>query len=547
MVSSVGTAAGRAGRGWRGWVADRRLRTKILAPVALAVLGAGLVLWSGVAALHTTSGQATDLYTHTALPLADLARVRDGVGDARRDIRDLAVVPAGGRADMLTAIHEADQAVDTALEDYGRDHGGALDATRAGLLADARAAQTRWRQVRDTLVIPAAQRGDTTAALQAIAGPLTQADEGFSGPMDALFVQETTVAANEAAAARRDASRSERTMIIIGALATLLAAAVGLAVAKLITARVGRMVHVLDKLASGDLTRAADVQGKDEIGAMAQSLDRATGALRTALTTVADSAASLDTSSRDLSAVSGRIADSAHQSATQASGVSAAAEQITRNVATMAAGAEEMGASIREIAHNAAEAAHVAAEAVSLGTSTTQTISQLDASSAQIGTVIKMITAIAAQTNLLALNATIEAARAGDAGKGFAVVASEVKDLAQETAKATENISRLVEAIQHDTGAAVAATTQISEIIARVSDYQTTIASAVEEQTATTTEMSRNVSQAATGSAHISEQITAVAQESENTTAGIGQAQDAAAQLARLSTQLRLAVDHFRV
>src|SRR5439155_8194733 len=133
--------------------------------------------------------------------------------------------------------------------------------------------------------------------------------------------------------------------------------------------------------------------------------------------------------------------------------------------------------------------------------------------SAEIGAVIKRITAIAEQTNLLALNATIEAARAGDAGKGFAVVASEVKDLAQETAKATENISRLVEAIQRDTGAAVAATTQISEIIARVNDFQTTIASAVEEQTATTTEMSRNVAQAAAGSADISQQITAVAQE----------------------------------
>jgi methyl-accepting chemotaxis protein len=206
-----------------------------------------------------------------------------------------------------------------------------------------------------------------------------------------------------------------------------------------------------------------------------------------------------------------------------------------------------MGASIREIAGNAAEAAKVATEAVSLARDTTQTISKLDASSAQIGTVVKMITAIAEQTNLLALNATIEAARAGDAGKGFAVVASEVKDLAQETAKATENIARLVEAIQADTGAAVAATTEISVTIERVSDYQTTIASAVEEQTATTAEMGRNVSEAATSSGHISRQITSVAQEAEDTTAGIGEARQSADRLARLSTQLREAVQHFAI
>jgi methyl-accepting chemotaxis protein len=530
------------------WAANRRLRTKVLVPVLVAVLGCGVVLWSGVAALRSTGAQATTLYAHTALPLADLAQVRDGIGDSRRDVRDYAVVPADKRADMLAAIVDADKAVDDALDAYARDSGALLTSTRAGLLAQTRDGMAKWRQVRDTQVIPAAQRGDTAAALRAIAGPLTDADEGgFTEAIDTLFEQETTLAGQQAATARHDAAQSQRTMIIVGVLAALLAATAGLAVAKLITGRMGRMVRVLDQIASGDLTRTADVAGRDEIGTMAASLGRATTSLRATLTTVADTATSLDTSSRDLTTVSGQIAASARQSASQAGGVSAAAEEITRSVATMAAGAEEMGASIREIAHNATEAARVAAEAVALGGSTTETISQLDTSSAQIGTVIKMITAIAEQTNLLALNATIEAARAGDAGKGFAVVASEVKDLAQETAKATENISRLVEAIQADTGAAVTATTQISEIIGKVSDYQTTIASAVEEQTATTSEMSRNVAQAATGSAHISQQISDVAREADSTTESIGAAQQAADRLAGLSQQLRAAVAHFTV
>jgi methyl-accepting chemotaxis protein len=166
-----------------------------------------------------------------------------------------------------------------------------------------------------------------------------------------------------------------------------------------------------------------------------------------------------------------------------------------------------MTASIREIAKNANDAAGVAASAVQVADQTNATVAKLGESSAQIGDVIKSITSIAEQTNLLALNATIEAARAGEAGKGFAVVANEVKDLAQETAKATEDISHRVEQIQVDTEAAVAAIAEISGIIARINDTQSTIASAVEEQTATTNEMGRNVQEVATGADDIASTI----------------------------------------
>jgi methyl-accepting chemotaxis protein len=310
--------------------------------------------------------------------------------------------------------------------------------------------------------------------------------------------------------------------------------------------KVDGMLEVVSAASRGDLTREILVTGADSIGQMGEGLTTFFSNLRGNVSSIAEMSQTLASAARQLTAVSQQMASNAEQTAMQANVASAAAEQVSKNVTTVATGAEEMGASIREIAKNANEAAKVATSAVKVAEKTNATVAKLGESSAEIGNVIKVITSIAQQTNLLALNATIEAARAGEAGKGFAVVANEVKELAKQTAKATEDISRKIEAIQADTKGAVEAIGQIGKIINQINDIQNTIASAVEEQTATTGEISRNVAEAAKGSNEIAQNITGVAQAARGTTEGADNTKGSADGLAKIALDLQQLVSQFK-
>ncbi|GLW28143.1 hypothetical protein Areg01_10830 [Actinoplanes regularis] len=369
-------------------------------------------------------------------------------------------------------------------------------------------------------------------------------------------IDETASALGESVDKRMEAARKESQdakrlgqYALAGALLVALALAVVLSI--LVTRSVVRplssVVAALGRLAKGDLTVKVDVSRQDQLGQLGGALNETVESLRDTVGAVSGHAESLAGASDDLSQVAEQIATSADETSAQAQEVTRAATQVSANVDTVAAGSAELGAAIHEIAQNAGEAATVAAEAVGVAQTTTQTVGKLGTSSAEVGNVVKLITAIAEQTNLLALNATIEAARAGEMGKGFAVVASEVKDLAQETAKATEDISQRVDAIQADTANAVGAIERIAEIIERISEYQTRIAAAVEEQTATTGEMSRSVTEAADSSRDIATTIAAVAQAAEITTTGVSHSQRSAANLARMGGELQAIVARFKL
>jgi methyl-accepting chemotaxis protein len=385
-------------------------------------------------------------------------------------------------------------------------------------------------------------------AEQLVAGTEIEIFGKIAAAVDQLVTSIDKEAAAAGTAADAASRKAAAAMVASGVAVVIMGALIALLLIRSITRPLRSLNDRLAEIADGDgdLTRRIHDDGRDEIGVAARSFNQFAERVQQLVTKVAAEGDRVARAAEHIGTVSARLAGGAADTSSQAEVVSAGAEEVSAIVSTMAASAEEMSASIAEISRSTALATQVAGKGVQAAEEAGETIASLGASSAEIQSVINLITAIAQQTNLLALNATIEAARAGESGKGFAVVAGEVKNLAEQTATATEQIAAKVNAIQAGSAAAVAAIARIGEVVAEINSTQLTIASAIEEQTATTAEMSRNVGETAVGAGDIASSIQRVAQTAQQTTAGAEQARETSADLSQASNGLQQLVSSFR-
>ena len=390
----------------------------------------------------------------------------------------------------------------------------------------------------------------------------------------------------EVAEATQAVSALQRGVILFGLLTVAVVAAIGYRLARGVSRPVQLVSDKARQIASGSTSvDQLDIRRTDELGELANSFNDMSGMLSRAghhVQTIANgevssadlddhlpgelgqgfatmveaqrqmvsrlksSALSLGASAEELQRVSSSMDQSADRTSSEATGAANVSDEVSASVAGVASAIEEMNATISEVAISASTASGVASNAVELSKTSSEKIDRLGESSEKIGEVIKVINSIAEQTNLLALNATIEAARAGEAGKGFAVVANEVKELATQTAQATEEITARIQAIQSETAEAVDANVQISETIEQISDISTSIAAAVEEQSVTTAEIGSNVEQAARGTESIALAVNTVAGAANDTRESTTEARTSAEELAQLSSELQELVSNYR-
>jgi methyl-accepting chemotaxis protein len=527
------------------WFLDSKIQTKqILAFGAVVALTAFLGVFAllKLAAVRATT---VDMSEHRIPAIQSLSELRAGLMQYRvaemgfvftndTDERELRMA---NREAAMSSVGKAETQFQPLID--GPEEKKLYEAIKQDV------EQTRAETL--TIINYAKSKKDTEAISEVLGNALGDFSQTMSDVQAEMDLK--VKGAEEASKASATVYRTSRWWIL-GTLITVVVLSVLMVMitTRLIAGPIREVGEVLGRIATGDVTgKDLEVRSSDEIGELTRNINLMQHSLRQMIASISKGAEQIGVASKEFSVASQQITANSEETSAQANVVSAATELVNRNLQTVATSTEEMSASIGEIAKNATEAANVAGEALKAAAETNATVTKLGLSSGEIGQVIKVITSIAQQTNLLALNATIEAARAGEAGKGFAVVANEVKELAKATAKATDDISRRIAAIQTDTRGAMNAIATITGIIGRVNAISATIATAVEEQSATTSEMSRNLAEAAKGSGQVAQHIGGVAAAAQSTLAGTSGSRKAAQRLAQMSTQLHGLVEQFKV
>jgi methyl-accepting chemotaxis protein len=423
-------------------------------------------------------------------------------------------------------------------------------------------------------MVELSRKHENEAATNIYKNKVREAGRAAEDLLEKLVILNTKGAEAANAQAGADYSSSKMVTWIAIGFAAIFAVMSGFLLTRSVATPVIGMTDAMARLAAKDMAVTIPAVGQtDEIGKMAnavqvfkenmikadeaakreaaeqkareartKAIDKLTNDFDSDVSTVLKTVASATT---EMQATASSMTATAEETSRQSTAVAAAAEQASTNVQTVASAAEELSSSIAEISRQVSQSARIAAQAVEQATRTNSQVENLSEGAQKIGEVIKLINDIAGQTNLLALNATIEAARAGDAGKGFAVVASEVKNLANQTARATEDISAQIGSIQQATQDSVTAIKEIGKTIAEISQIATTIASAVEEQGAATQEIARNVQQASSGTHEVTTNIAGVNQAATDTGAAASQVLSSASELSKQSETLRGQVEKF--
>ncbi len=534
--------------------------------VVLVLVLAGLTYWTvdrlramqddgAVTAQHATRiTEASYLGAQMYQVIADAEINRDLPTTAK----DWAAQKAAAE-DALTRIAEAasEEAQKTALDTARKDYAEVVRLFEQEMLPKLQATPEMTGEIRDL----DGRIDETVAAFATALSQVRDVEIKHAAALDTEF----------------DAVGVDSTLInmAVAGFAVVVALGAAFALARSITRPIRGMTAAMGHLAAGDRTTAIPGgERRDEIGEMSKAVlvfkenmleadrlrteqeaqKRQAEAERRRLmhdmadrfeSTVGEVLKGVTSSSTELQATAQAMSASAEEASRQSTVVAAASDEATQNVQTVASATEELSASIHEIGAQVTESTCIVGDAVSQANDTNAKVQSLAEAAARIGDVVRLINDIAGQTNLLALNATIEAARAGEAGKGFAVVASEVKVLATQTAKATDEITAQVQAIQQATQSSVIAIQGIAQTINRVNEISTAIASAVEEQGAATQEIARNVQQAAQGTTEVSSNIGSVTQVAQETGAAATQLLSSAGELARNGTLLRSQVDDF--